>query len=66
MSLDSFTDDFNTTVAMFKGIDRSLESVYGVYHQYELHIQIILFTILGIIRLILLIQITGLLLKYPL
>ena len=50
-SLDSFTDDFNTILAFFKGIDRSLESVYGVFYEYEYHIQIILYIILGIIGL---------------
>ena len=64
-SLDSFTDDFNTTLAFFKSIDRSLESVYGVYHEYEYHIQVILYIILGIIGLILFIQLTVLLFKCP-
>ena len=47
MSLDSFTDDFNTTVAMFKGIDRSLDLIYGVYNPYNFPIEIILFVILS-------------------
>ena len=34
-TLESFTDDFNTTNTFFKGIDRSLESVYGVNYKYE-------------------------------